>query len=293
MVNLLQAEWKKSLGNYRLTFFLVWVYPVGIAAFYGFLIIGSLLSETLRAGIPLGPGSWVQDMVSGWAFINPFPGNVFGRLFPLAYMALVFAGEYEWGTWKNIIPRNRRHVLLISKLVVTTLLLMLSLVLMNVLIPIGQGGLHAIIGEPYGPDFNMEALRAFGSNYLREALLGLATLLILATFAALAAVITRSTLGTLLLGFGFSMLDLLMAGFLLLIANIIRQPGFVNLYQYSITFNLDNIRTWLLLHEPLRQPVPGFTAEPALLSSILVLGVWLVVLLSGTLITFRRQDITS
>jgi ABC-type transport system involved in multi-copper enzyme maturation permease subunit len=293
MINLLRAEGKKSLGNYRLTLFLVWVYPVGIAAFYGFLIVGTLLSETLRAGIPLGSGSWIQDMVSGWAFINSFPGNVFGRLFPLAYMALVFAGEYEWGTWKNIIPRNRRAALLVSKLAVITLLVMLSLVLMSLLIPIGQGALHRIVGEPYGPALDLEGVREFGQIYIREAALGGATLVILATFAALAAVITRSTLGTLLLCFGFSVLDLLMAGFLLLIGNILGRPGLVNLYQYSMTYNLDNIRSWLLLSAPLRQPVSGFTAEPALLSSILILGLWILLLLCVTLIVFQKQDITS
>ncbi len=293
MINLMRAEWKKTLGNYRLTSFFVWVYPVGIAAFYGFLTLGSLLSETLRAGIPLGSGSWIQDMVSGWAFVNSYPGNVFGRMFPLAYMAVVFASEYEWGTWKNIIPRSRRAALMSAKLVVITLLVMLSLVLMTALIPIGQGALHRIAGEAYGPAFNQDALREFVSNYFREASLAGATLLVLATFAALAAVITRSTLGTLLLGFGFSILDLLMAGFLLLIGNIISRPDLVNLYKYSLTYNVDNIRTWLLLSEPLRQPVPGFTAEPGLMSSILVFAIWFLILFGAALFIFERQDITS
>ncbi len=231
-------------------------------------------------------------MVSGWAFINSFPGNVFGRLFPLAYMAVVFAGEYEWGTWKNIIPRNRRPALIFAKLIVIILLVTISLMLMTALIAIGQGVTHQITGAPYGPKFNQEALRMFISTYGREASLAATTLLILGTFAALAALITRSTIGSLLLSFGFSLLDLLMAGFLLLIGNIINRPELVNLYQYSITYNLDNIRTWLMINEPLRNTVPGFTAEPALMISVLTLGIWLLALLTITVWYFQRQDIT-
>ncbi len=292
MINLMRAEWKKSLGNYQLTSFLVWVYPVGSGAFYVLMIIASLLSKTMRAGMPLGTGSWVVDMVSGWGLINSFPGNVFGRLFPLAYMAVVFAGEYEWGTWKNILPRNRRHKIISAKLIILSVLVMISLTMMTVLIAIGQGLLHRIVGIAYGPGMNQDAIAEFLSGYGREASLAGTTMLILATFAALAAVITRSTIGTLLLSFGFSILDILMAGILLLISNILNQPNLVNLFQYSITYNLDNIRTWLMIAEPLRQPVPGFTAEPTLAASAMVLTGWLILLLVVTLFTFQRQDIT-
>ena len=292
MINLMRAEWKKSLGNYQLTSFLVWVYPVGSGAFYVLMIIASLLSETMRAGMPLGTGSWVVDMVSGWGLINSLGGGVFGRLFPLAYMAVVFAGEYEWGTWKNILPRNRRHKIISAKLIILSVLVMISLTMMTVLIAIGQGLLHRIVGIAYGPGMNQDAIAEFLSGYGREASLAGTSMLILATFAALAAVITRSTIGTLLLSFGFSILDILMAGILLLISNILNQPNLVNLFQYSITYNLDNIRTWVMINEPLRQPVPGFTAEPTFAASAVVLTGWLILLLVVTLFTFQRQDIT-
>ena len=83
-----------------------------------------------------------------------------------------------------------------------------------------------------------------------------------------------------------------MAGILPLISNILNQPNLVNLFQYSITYNLDNIRTWVMINEPLRQPVPGFTAEPTFVASAVVLTGWLILLLVVTLFTFQRQDIT-
>ncbi len=60
MINLFRAEWKKNLGNYRLTSFLVWVYPVGIAAFY--LLMNSR-RPPLRdfKGWPASLQSWVVD----------------------------------------------------------------------------------------------------------------------------------------------------------------------------------------------------------------------------------------
>ena len=36
----------------------------------------------------------------------------FVRVLPIVFCAGVFAGEFSWGTWKNIVPRSRRSGLI-------------------------------------------------------------------------------------------------------------------------------------------------------------------------------------
>ena len=102
MFNIFRAEWRKVFANFKLTSFLVWIIPIGYFAFQSVMILLSLFSETMTAGVEyFGSGDWTADSLSTWNMLIFFPANLFGRMLPLAYMAVVFAGEYQWGTWKN------------------------------------------------------------------------------------------------------------------------------------------------------------------------------------------------
>ena len=56
---------------------------------------------------------WTDTFMASWGFAN----NLFGRMFLLGFTAVTFAGEYQWGTWKNIIPRQRRSLLIMAKFI--------------------------------------------------------------------------------------------------------------------------------------------------------------------------------
>jgi ABC-type transport system involved in multi-copper enzyme maturation permease subunit len=294
MLSLLQAEWKKTTSNRMLSGFLVWVYPVGIGAFSLIMVLTSLLSESsARAMAATSSGQWTTDMTGIWLFISAFPGNVFGRLLPLAFMAVVFAGEYQWGTWKNLVPRRQRPALILAKYFTLTSFVMLSLFLTSVIIGIGQGLGHAATGAAYGPPLNLETLLDFAPTYGQQALLAMISLVILAGFAALSALLTRSILGGLLAGFGFSVIEPMSLAMLYILGKILNQPDVINLYQYTPTYNLDNLRAWFAHQGAAGAPFAGFTAEPGMGFSVVMLAIWVLGLVALSITIFQRQDITA
>jgi len=294
-LSLLRAEWKKTTGNLLLTGFLVWIVPIGLLVFYSIGPVVSLAADDPSAvGITsVSSGSWTTDVVGVWSLLVTFPGNIFGRLLPLAFMAVLFAGEYQWGTLRLVVPRSRRSSLILAKVATSTLIILLSYVLASVIIGIGQAVNHAIPGFEYGPALTSEVLTSFAESYFQYMVLGVFSLLILAGFAALAAVLTRSILGGLLASFGLSVLEPMSLMFLVIVGRLLNRMDLANLYQFAATYHLDNAHSWFVVGQPLAPPLPGFTAEPTLAISLIALALWVFVPVATSIILFNRQDITS
>ena len=111
MTSLFHAEWQKAVGNRWVTGFLVWIFPVGALAFVIFSCITMLLVSSFREVFAQDISTWTASMVGVWAFAT----NPFGRMFLIGFMAVTFAGEYQWQTWKNVIPRSSRTSLILVK----------------------------------------------------------------------------------------------------------------------------------------------------------------------------------
>ena len=118
-------------------------------------------------------------------------------------------------------------------------------------------------------------------------------ILILAGFAAVAALSTRSILGALLIAFGFSVFEAVSLVMLLILGRVLDESALVNLYRFTPAYNIDNVRSWLVSNTALTDIQPGFSAEPTLAFSLIVLGTWLIGLVGLALLVFERQDITS
>lgn len=294
-LNLIRAEWKKATGNLLITGFLVWIIPIGLLTFYTIGPIVSLVADdSMSVGIAsTSSGSWTTDMLGVWSLIITFPGNVAGRLLPLAFMAFLFAGEYQWGTLRFIVPRSRRSSLIVTKAAVTTFVVLLSYVLASLIVGLGQTVGHAVVDLSYGPPLTGNSLLNFAGVCLQHLLLGTFSLLILAGFAALASILTRSMLGGLLGGFGLAVLEPMSLMILVIVGRMINRMEIANLYQFAATYHLDNARSWFVNGQPLPPPLPGFTAEPALAVSLIALMLWVAGLLGLAIVLFNRQDITS
>jgi ABC-2 type transport system permease protein len=292
MVSLLRAEWTKQFKNYKLAAFLVWIFPIGVVAALGLGIVISLVMGNLVEPLASGPGDWRNDLLGAWGIITAFPVNIITRILPLAFIAVAFAGEYEWGTWKNLIPRNRRPKLVLAKLAVPVAMVMISLCLTSVLLGIGSAVSHRIGGQAYGPALSGEVFFQFLGNFGREFALALASLLLLGAFAALGAILTRSILGALLVSFGFSLIDLIGIGILSAIAYFLKKPEVVNLLRFTPNYSLENIRSWLIHQVPAQSFGPAFTVEPSLVFSLICLAIWLAGLVGLAIWLFQRQDIT-
>lgn len=291
MFNLVRAEWQKTTGNKMLTSFTLWVYPVGTIAFVA--VVGVLLNFIDADGPnPFVGGEWMGWFLGAWGIVLFFPLNVMARLPIIASMAVMFAGEYEWNTWKNIVPRTPRIWLILTKFLVIGLLVGLSLGMTSLLF----GGGRLLVARMYDfeitPEFTSAALNDFLRSYVLEAALAFTMTLVLAGFTALAVMLTRSMVGGIMLGFGLSFLEGLSGLIFGLLGSLFENPDLINLYAYTPGYAVDNIRSWAL-HNQVYIPAANFTAEPTLSLSLIVLAIWIIALCGLNALIFERQDLVS
>jgi hypothetical protein len=297
MRDLLKAEWNKVRHNYKTVSFIVWIVPVGV---FTMLLIGILLaifSESERgAGGLFGvvsTNNWIMDLTGIFNIVLVFPTDIMGRIMPLAFIALSMAGEYQWDTWKSIVPRNNRISLLTSKILITSAVMLLSLVLTSLITFFGSLIGRSILGMDYLPAVSAQNLtllaKEFGVNFGLSALV----LIFLGSVGCLLARFSRSTLITFLGGFFFTIVDGLVDKFLYLFGSIFNLPDLVNGYAYSFSFNLGNTLSWLKNDAPFTVTTPGFEGQYSLMYSILWLTIWIGGVLILALWSFNHQDLTS
>ena len=296
MISLFRAEWRKVFANFKLTSFLVWILPIGLFAFHTVMILGSLVSETMKVGVVyFGSGDWTSDSLAAWDMLIIFPANLFGRMLPLAFMAVVFAGEYQWRTLKNIVPRTQRWKLILAKMAALVSLVMISMFLTALIASVGPSTGHIVHDLPYGPSLSIGIISNFLLDTARTALIAVLSLLNLVGFAAIAAILTRSILGGLLVSFGFAVLDATSLGFILFLRSFLGIPELINLYQFTPTYNLSNLHSWLIYGKAQRfisDGIAPLTTDPSFWVSLLIMTIWIGGLISLALAIFQRQELT-
>ena len=161
MLNLYHAELQKTIGNRWVLGFLLWIFPVGA---FGVVIIYTLLAfffENFGENFFQIPPEWTTTMISVWSF----PTNTLGQMFLIGLTAVSFAGEYQWGTWKNILPRRRRYALIGVKFLTLGTLVLFAFTLMSIIVGVGFGVISAVAGIEYGPAFSGEVFIEFLGDY--------------------------------------------------------------------------------------------------------------------------------
>lgn len=293
MFSLMRAETMKVLKNRMLVGFLIFLVPIGVAVFLMISIILALVSkESGRVMAMTSSHQWSMDMISSWGLITFFPINIFGRFLPLAFMAVMFAGEYEWDTWKNIIPRTQRLYLILSKYIVLISLVVASVILTSLINAGGFAINHYILNMDYGPALNMETFADFLVMYGQHFLIGFLSIMVLAGFASLGAILTRSILGGLLASLGLSVAELMSLGLLTFLRTIFNAPEIIKLYMITPSYHIDNARSWLLLDTPLEAFYVPANTEISLWLSLILLVLWAFGLTGLAGYLFKRQDIT-
>ncbi|MCA9955507.1 MAG: ABC transporter permease [Anaerolineales bacterium] len=289
------AEWRKLLGHTKAIAFLVWVYPIGALMIVLLIqILPALLLDPVREMIAASPIDWTENLLSVWNAMNGFPGGTFLRMPFIAFIAMAFAGEYQWGTWKNIVPRQSRMNLIFAKFLVLALLLMLALLLTSLVLLAGGWLESVLFNVPYGPSLAELDWAAFLQQSLLQVLGTFVSTLIVASYAALIAMYSRSIIASLLLSVGVGIVELTSSVLLVIVSQAVQRPNLVNILVALPTYNLDNVRSWVV--DGVGSTFggyPGFTAVPPLWLSMVILLLWLGGLVGGTAVLFRHQDITS
>jgi len=293
MLNLFRAEWSKIAGHRWLTGCLIWIFPIGAVGFTVVMAVILALSESARLSFRADTPQWTNQLVGTWSVLN----NPLGRLLLIGFTAVMFAGEYQWQTWKNIIPRSRRAALIITKFVTLSVFVVTAFALMSVLVTLGIGVLRLIVDAPYPPALSASVVRDVAGDYLLSAVLAFTSTLIAAGYAALAGMLTRSILGGILVAYGITFAESLSLIGFAIIAYFLNFPEILQVYRFTPAYNLQNVDSWIRLGEAFPAEMQVGTQVVVLADSLgfsaLVLVAWVIGLIGLTVLFFKRQDITA
>jgi hypothetical protein len=292
MVRLFRAEWRKAAGHRWLAGFLIWIFPVSAGAVAIVAILAAMNSREAAIAFGLDRARWT-DMAGVWSVLSEYPANIIGRMPILAFIATLFAGEYQWGTWKNLVPRAHRTALVLAKFTALSAFVISALIAMSLITGAGNAIAARIAGFEYGPALNADNLAAFGRDYSIRAALAFTSTLIVAAIAAFAALLTRRVIGGSLVGIFISIIEPNTLLLLVWLSGLLQNPELIDLYRFTPTFSVGNINAWIQFGQPMQLGLPIPFEEVALGFSLAVVGLWTIGLITLVAILFQRQDITT
>jgi ABC-2 type transport system permease protein len=281
MLDAISAEALK-FTRHRATWGLVWIWPIGLVLIWLLAIALGGGNDVPGAGEPTAT-AWIADSVSFWNV----PAQPFGRYLLGAFVAVVFAGEYGWNTWKLIVPHRARNTLIAAKYVVALGLLAIGFTLAALLFSLCGWIEDMVSGDPIPAGIAMGALaKAHGL----AALACVAPVLLTAAYVSFAAILTRSTVAALVVGLVVTTLEELFRSFAPVLE--LYAPALVGgLYQILPGYHLSNIASWLKEGALLEIPFPSGLVSAPVGTSLAIAGGWIALFVALTFWRFRRQDL--
>lgn len=280
MLDSISAELLK-FRRHRATWGLIWIWPIGVTLLLS-LAIAIQVAKGEVGGVETA-ASWIDDAADFWNI----PLDALGRYLAGAFVAIVFAGEYGWNTWKLIVPHRGRHSLIAAKYVVALGLLICGFTLGAAMFNLLNWLKDLATGTPIPTGITAGALlKAHGF----AGLAALASILFTAAYTSLAAILTRSTIAAFVISLVITTLERLFRFFAPLLEGI--APGLVGgLYRLLPGYHLANLSEWLIEGHVLVVPFPSgpFSMAPGV--SFAIVAVWTLGLIALTFRVFRRQDI--
>jgi ABC-type transport system involved in multi-copper enzyme maturation permease subunit len=286
--NLFRAEWQKLAGHRWAAGLLIWLFPVGAAALMIIGLLVAFFSPDTVANLGLPVAEWPAQMVNFWQISS----NPLARLMLMGFAAVTFGGEYQWQTWKNVVPRQSRTALVLVKFVTLGLFITISFGVASLVWGLGLLAIAALTGGDTSLLPAYSSWADFLASYGITAVVSFAAVMIAVSYAVIGALLTRTVLGAAIVGFTATMMEELSPLFVLILQRVTGWGAAVDLYRLTPTFTLSNIGSWL--SDGRAFTLPGFDYTPAGLGfSVLVLIGWLLGLLLVATLIFQRQDITS
>jgi ABC-type transport system involved in multi-copper enzyme maturation permease subunit len=281
MLEALSAEALK-MRSHKATWFLVWLFPIA------FTIIMLLMIGAGIMGFEAPEQPDVADWIENTTMIWFVPNNAIGRYLISAFVAVIFAGEYGWNTWKLIVPHRRRTSLIAAKYALVVMLFAISFVLTAALLTGLSLADDALTGDTIPPGLNFAMLwDAQG----KAALAAVAPVLISVAYASLAAVLTRSTIAALVIAIVATTIEQVVVGFGPRI--YIEFPSIVwPLYHVLPGHHIASLSECIREGSALKRDFPGgLVVRYSCTASLAILLAWIAALWGATFAAFRRQDI--
>jgi ABC-type transport system involved in multi-copper enzyme maturation permease subunit len=281
MLDALSAEALK-MRTHKATWFLVWLFPIAFTVIMAIGIVAGMMGfdspEQQKAA------DWIENTAVIW-FV---PNNAIGRYLISAFVAVVFAGEYGWNTWKLIVPHRRRESLIAAKYALTVSLFPISFVLTAALTTALTLADGVLTGDAVPAGVTPAALWDLHS---KAALAAVAPVLMAVAYASLAAVLTRSTIAALVIAIVATSIEQLIFGFgpqLSVKFHSVVWP----LYHVLPGHHIANIAECVRDGAALKRTFPGgLVVHYSCAASVGILLAWIAALWGATFATFRRQDI--
>lgn len=290
MSALFRAEWLKLAGNRWAVTFLVWIFPLtalflSIGAIF-IALIASINSPTELNDMGQFLTTWQGGFLSSWVF----PNSEIGRFTIIIFTAIVFAGEYQLGTWKNLITRRPRWMIMLNKFFTLAIFITIAFIMMSIFVGIGSLVLAQIVGHDMGV-FDANTFGKFIRDIATQMGLTLVTTFIATGYTALAAMYSKNIIGTIFIG----LLITLGEPSVLLLVSLGRSLLSIDLFPlYLLTpsYNMSIIRNAEMGMEPFVPLAPeGFVPFSVSVSWLILIG-WVVFLIALSIRNFTRQDIT-
>jgi ABC-type transport system involved in multi-copper enzyme maturation permease subunit len=291
---LFRMEWRKSNGNLLIVGTMIWIFPL-----IGLIVVllttlaaqGMQPEQLARLGVAANGQAayWPDYFLFAWYV----PSTAVGRWLLIAFTAVMFGGEYQWHTWKALVPRRSRIALILNKFLTLSILIVLAFAGMSLILGFGMMLPTRIAGGAYGPAISGPVLADFAADYAVRAITAFASAIIGVGYSAIAAMITRSILGSVMIGVGAFALETMAPTLFGMLGYLLNRPGAVILTQFTPGYNLQNILMWLqngMGHT--YPPLSDYATPNSLPLSCLILLIWIVSLIGLTTWLFQRQDIT-
>jgi ABC-2 type transport system permease protein len=287
---LFRAEWLKIIGNRWVSGCMIWIFPALAVLATVLMLLAAAFSASFREGLSLEPMLWTDVAILAWLI----PNNPLGLGLLLGFTAVLFAGEYQWNTWKLIVPRSRRVPLILMKFFTVGFFIVFAFTLMSILLTLGMGLVSLAAGASYKPSLADGVLTQFAKDYGLQMFYAFVSTMIAAGYASLAAMITRSILGSVITSIVITIGQTLLILPLYLISYWLDTDFFLHIYRFIPSYNLLNLFTWLVDETPDGlELTSGAVVVDSLLFSEVVLIAWVIGLVTLTAYLFYRQDITN
>ena len=281
MLNAFSAEALK-IRHHKATWFLVWAYPIlfSVVFLIAFILgVAGVDEQTDPQALP----EFIEDTVLIWVV----PSQTIGRYLIAAFVAVVFAGEYGWNTWKLVVPHRSRPALIAAKYAVLLTLFLAAFAMTALISTGGTFAKYWSTGDVIPDGVTASLLLSTHGTY---ALSAIAPLLVTIGYASLAAILTRSTIAALVI----SIVALTIEELLFKLAPMlsVKFPAVIDaLYPVLPGYHLANMFEWITEGVALQTKFPdGVFAQP-LATSAAVIAAWVVALIGMTFVAFKRQDI--
>ena len=272
-----------KMRRHKATWFLVWAYPI---LFFAVFLLSVILGLT---GIdeqtdPQTHEDWIENTILIWIV----PSQTFGRYLIAAFVAVVFAGEYGWNTWKLVVPHRSRPALIAAKYALVLTLLLAAFTMTAVISTVGTQAKYWSTGDVVPDGITASLLLQTHGTF---ALAAVAPLLVTLGYASLAAILTRSTIAALVISLIAVTVEELLFGFGPPLS--IRFDAIIDiLYPALPGYHINNIDEWVKEGVGLSTRFPdGDVVAMSVGTSVAVVAAWVVALIGGAFAAFKRQDI--